>query len=66
MNTKTCLVCGITNDDPVCKGGWMLAPNRVGGYTCSKACDDVILAYDEQKKAEQKAAKKAKKENNRE
>lgn len=59
-----CLVCekeGVHGDvgNPPHGKGWFLASNRIGGYTCSKVCDDVILAHDEQKKAEKEAAKKA-------
>lgn len=58
-NTIVCLVCGKQGEPKdVHATGWRLAPNRVGGYTCSIPCDDVIVAYDEAKKAEAKALKK--------
>ncbi len=56
--TITCLVCGKEGVHGDTGKGWRLAPNRIGGYTCGKDCDDVIVAYDEAKKNEAKAAKK--------
>jgi hypothetical protein len=59
----TCLVCGKLGDPgSVVNHGWRLAPNRVGGYTCSVMCDDVITVYDDRKKAEAKAVKAANKQ----
>lgn len=62
MDEITCLVCGAVGKRGSCHAnGWRLAPNRIGGYTCGKVCDDVIVAYDEEQKAKQKAEKKGKK-----
>jgi hypothetical protein len=58
----TCLVCGAQALPPVTEKGWRLAPNRIGGYVCSVACDQVILDYDEEQKELKKKAKKAKKQ----
>jgi hypothetical protein len=61
----TCVVCekpGTYADvgNPPLGNGWRLAPGpRVGGYTCSVECDDIVVAYDEKIKAEKEAAKKA-------
>lgn len=54
----TCLVCGAQTLPPVTDKGWRLAPNRIGGYVCSPACDQVIIDYDEEQKELKKQAKK--------
>jgi hypothetical protein len=62
-----CVVCekkGTHEDvgNPPLGNGWRLAPgSRIGGYTCSEVCDDIVVAYDEKIKAEKEAAKKAQK-----
>lgn len=55
----TCLVCsdkGTLAD--IHSKGWRFAKSRVGGYVCGQKCDQVIIDYDDAKKAEQKAKKK--------
>lgn len=55
----TCLVCKIEGTyTDIGPNGWYLASNRPGGYTCSKTCDDVILAADAEAKAAKKKPKK--------
>jgi hypothetical protein len=57
-----CLVCqkeGLHSDVGIPGGGWRLAPGpRIGGYTCSQVCDDVITAHDEALKEKKKGKKK--------
>lgn len=54
-----CLACNKQGQyGDVHGNGWRLAPNRLGGYTCSIPCDNLITAYDEAKKQAEKQAKK--------
>lgn len=59
--TMTCLVCGKVGQRGDTSKGWRLAPNRIGGYTCSLPCDAEVVAYDDRMKEAAKAAKKANK-----
>jgi len=53
-----CVVCGKHGKPGDTANGWRLAPNRPGGYTCGKICDDVVVAYDEEQKELKKKRKK--------
>jgi predicted nucleic acid-binding Zn ribbon protein len=54
-----CLVCGKAGQyGDVGLRGWRMAANRMGGYTCSPVCDDVITAYDKAQKDAKKSASK--------
>jgi hypothetical protein len=59
MNIIVCVVCqkeGMSGDCH--SAGWRLAPNRIGGYTCSVVCDDKVVAYDKALKEKNKQGKK--------
>lgn len=50
----TCLVCGKEGQSGDTSKGWRLAPNRIGGYTCSLPCDAEVVAYDKAQKDQRK------------
>lgn len=61
-NTITCVVCAATGTPrDIHATGWRLAPSRPGGYTCSKSCDDLVVAYDAEQKRLRDEAKKLRK-----
>jgi len=56
MSAIHCVSCGkVGAHSDVHRSGFRLAPNLIGSYVCSEACDQVVIAAQEKAKKDRKA-----------